>query len=110
LGSWEKNILNDELAWSSQAYKIFEMEEERKADYNKFMSKVLPEDRAKLKLAQNDLIKNGIEINIDYRIKSNSGGIKFLHEEGYILEKDSKGKTVKIAGFVQDVTYTHFNR
>jgi PAS domain S-box-containing protein len=106
LGSWEKNILNDELAWSSQAYKIFEMEEERKADYNKFMSKVLPEDRAKLKLAQNDLIKNGIEINIDYRIKSNSGGIKFLHEEGYILEKDSKGKTVKIAGFVQDVTYS----
>lgn len=106
LGSWEKNLLNEELSWSSQVFKIFDIDEAKKVDYKKFMSKVLSEDRTKLKQAQNDLIKNGTEINIDYRIKTNSGGIKFLHEEGYILEKNSKGKAVKLAGFVQDVTYS----
>lgn len=103
-GSWEFNLENNELKWSKELYRIFEMEEAPAADlFELCRKKIYPEDIALLDKAISFAIENGEAMNLEHRIVSYDGSIKHLLGIGKVY-KNEKGKSILLRGTVQDVT------
>ncbi|MCI5209683.1 MAG: PAS domain S-box protein [Candidatus Electrothrix sp. ATG2] len=60
LGQWELDLVHDELVWSDEVYRIFEIDKKTfTASYKAFLDLVHPDDQSAIEKAYNDsLIKN----------------------------------------------------
>ncbi|HEX2394907.1 MAG TPA: PAS domain S-box protein, partial [Bacteroidales bacterium] len=101
IGSWRLNILKNELTWSDEAYRIFNVRPGTSLNYEMFLSFIHPADREMVDREWNAAIK-GKEYNIDHRIIVD-GKIKWVNETA-ILEFDKEGMLVSGFGTVQDIT------
>ncbi|MFT7861177.1 MAG: PAS domain-containing protein, partial [Sulfurimonas sp.] len=45
LGNWELDIVNDQLYWSVEVYKLFEIDEKMQPSYELFLETIHPDDR-----------------------------------------------------------------
>lgn len=104
IGTWNYDIVRDHLVWSSEVYRIFEIDPEKfEASLEAFMSAVHPDDRdAVLQAYQNSLL-TGIPYNIEHRLLMPDGRIKYVIEACEIIH-DTTGKAVSSLGTVQDIT------
>jgi len=108
MGSWELNLDTGELWWSSEVYRIFEIDPERfRASYDSFLDTVHPDDREDLDEAFMHHIKKDAPYDIVHRLRfSDPDGtmrIKYVHEKCR-TERDENGKALRSLGTVQDVT------
>lgn len=104
LGSWDWDIVENELFWSDEIYRIFGIRpQEFEATYEGFFKFVHPEDRDLLNKAVEDALNRGKHYSIDHRIVLPDGTEKIIHEEAEVTF-DRGGKPVKMSGTVQDVT------
>lgn len=101
IGSWRLDIHKNELSWSDEVYRIFNIPLGTPLNYEKFLSFVHPADREVVDSSWNAALK-GEEYNIEHRILVD-GKIKWVNETA-ILEFDSKGKLLSGFGTVQDIT------
>ncbi len=68
VGSWDWNIVTDEVSWSDETYRIFELDpQEFDATYNSFLNYVHPDDRDYVDDAVKKALR-GEPFRIDYRI------------------------------------------
>ena len=108
LGHWELDLVKNELKWSDEIYRIFEIDQQRfGATYEAFLNAIHPEDRAEVSKAYEDSLKNRSAYQIHHRLLMKDGRIK------YVLEKcetdfDPDGKPLRSLGTVQDVTASMF--
>jgi PAS domain S-box-containing protein len=100
-GSWMRDILNDKLTWSKEAYAIFEVEEGKKLSYDKFLSFIHPDDRAFVDTSWNAAL-NGDNFDIEHRIVV-SKKIKWVREQAE-LDLDNTGESIIGIGTIQDIT------
>ncbi len=108
LGSWELNIATGKLWWSSEVYRIFEIDPERfGASYEAFLATVHPDDRQVLDEAFSSHIKKGTPYDLIHRLwfkdDDGTGRIKYVHEKCR-TERDAGGRALRALGTVQDVT------
>jgi PAS domain S-box-containing protein len=104
LGHWEFNIPRDELHWSDEIYRIFEIDSEKiQASYAVFMETIHPEDRGKVARAYQDSLDNKTPYDIVHRLQLSRGEIKYVHEVCQTTY-DSNGDPLVSMGTVQDVT------
>jgi PAS domain S-box-containing protein len=104
LGYWEHKLNSDELYWSNQVYEIFEEDQETyNPSVQAFFDFVFPEDREKFNLYTGKSIDNINEQDIEYRIKTKSGQIKWIHQIGKKL-LNPKDETLVFKGTLRDVT------
>ncbi len=104
IGSWELNLLTNDLLWSDEIYRIFEINPNQvKASYDAFLELIHPEDREWVNRAYTDSVKNKTPYDITHRLKFPDGRIKFIKEscETYYDEED---KPIKSLGTIQDIT------
>jgi len=75
LGSWNWNIITNELVWSDEVYRIFGfMPQEFGATYEIFLEKVHPDDREEVKAAVDQALNDpDFEYNIAHRIVVQNG-------------------------------------
>jgi PAS domain S-box-containing protein len=105
-GNWDWNILNDELSWSDEIYRIFGLEPETTPlTYETFLSYVHPEDRELVKESVRRALHEGESYHIDHRIVLPSNQIRMVHEHAEVTY-DVEGKPIRMLGTVQDVTDT----
>jgi len=106
LGSWELDLVNDQLTWSDEVYRIFGCQPQSfDATYKAFLEFVHPDDRAAVDAAYSSSIREGRDrYEIEHRVvKRLSGEIRIVHEKCEHF-RDETGQIIRSAGMVHDIT------
>jgi PAS domain S-box-containing protein len=104
LGNWEWHIAENNLIWSDQVYRLFDMEPGNpELTRERFLEMVHPEDRSRMENHIENLLRNGYDEPIIYRILTPKGKIKYLRSVSQ-ANKDDNGNVISIFGIVLDIT------
>lgn len=104
MGSWEWNIVTNELAWSDQIYRIFGLQPQAfGASYSAFLECVHPDDRAFVEGAVQQAVEDHVPYDIEHRIVLPGGEVRAVHEQGEV-EYSPTGQPLRMIGTVQDIT------
>ncbi|WP_428410685.1 ATP-binding protein [Hyphococcus sp.] len=104
MGSWEWNIVSNEVSWSDQIYRMFGYPVGAVSPtFSMFMAHVHEDDRELVETAIKNALDNFAPYDINHRIVLADGRIKILHEQGEI-ECNDHGEPVRMLGAVQDIT------
>ncbi|MGB8309735.1 MAG: PAS domain S-box protein, partial [Methanoregula sp.] len=106
LGSWELDLVNGQLSWSDEVYRIFGLHpQEFGATYEAFLEAVHPEDRLAVDAAYSGSLREGRDsYEIEHRVtRKDSGEIRYVHEKCEHV-RDDNGKIIRSVGMVQDIT------
>ncbi len=107
LGSWELNLVTDELTWSDELYEIFEIDKaEFGASYEAFLNAIHPEDRDMVDRAYTDSVRKHSDYEADYRLLMRDGSIKFAQAQGRTYY-DAGDKPLRSVGTIQDISRLH---
>ena len=101
IGSWSLDIPRDELFWSDETYRVFNMPLGSPLTYEKFLAIVHPEDRDSVDRAWTAALR-GVLYDIEHRILVD-GETKWIREKAQI-ELDADGHAVRAVGIAHDIT------
>lgn len=105
-GSWYYNLITHEQIWSSEHYKIFEIEEPKQPEelYQLYRSKIHPDDLLVLDQLLMRAKLHGENFVFDHRVLLDNGKrIKYVQGRGKVI-KDEQGKPIHVTGTCQDRT------
>ena len=106
LGSWELDLIKNELTWSDEVYRIFGMDpKEFGATYEAFLERVHTDDRAAVEAAYSGSLDENLDTyEIEHRVVTrDTGDIRVVHEKCEHI-RDDTGKIVRSVGMVHDIT------
>ena len=104
LGSWELDLVKNELRWSDEIYRIFEIDPEKfKPSYESFLNVIHPDDRNKVNDAYSQSLENRKPYSIEHRLLFSDGRIKWVREQ-CTSDFDEEGKPLRSIGAVLDIT------
>ncbi|WPP53254.1 PAS domain S-box protein [Catalinimonas niigatensis] len=103
VGGWEVNLLNNELIWTKETYAIHELPFGQALNTEEAIFFYHPDDRPILEEALNKMMTEGEKYNLELRIITATGKLKWIRTTGGIVNK-SNGKVIKIRGSIQDIT------
>lgn len=103
VGSWEWNIATNELYWTPEVYRIFELDPgEFEPSHIAFLNCVHPEDREYLNHAIKEAL-NKKPYDIDYRIILPDVTERVVQSQGEVIF-DEKNTPILVRGMIQDIT------
>ena len=105
LGSWELDLRSNDLEWSDEIFRIFEIDPERfDASYEAFLDAIHPEDRERVDAAYLNSLEEKRPYEIDHRLLMKDGRVKYVQErcESHFAED---GTPLRSLGTVQDITH-----
>ncbi|MEN6463712.1 MAG: PAS domain S-box protein, partial [Syntrophaceae bacterium] len=100
-GSWRLDLVRNELSWSDEAYKIFDVPKGTALNYESFLSRVHPDDREIVKRKWAEAVPGEI-YEMEFRILSGDT-VKWVRGRTD-LESDEGGNMRGGFGTVQDIT------
>jgi len=104
IGTWDWNINTGEVYWSERVGHLFGYGENvPKTKYEAFFDSVHPEDKELINQAIDDCINEGKSYQVEHRILTPSGNIRWLSGKGNVI-RDNLGKPSHLMGIVQDIT------
>lgn len=104
IGSWELDLLTDELQWSEEVFRIFEIDPDKfAASYQAFLDSIHPDDRERVNQAYSDSVAQQHPYVITHRLLLGDNRIKYVEERGETLY-DEQGNPLRSRGTVQDIT------
>jgi PAS domain S-box-containing protein len=104
IGSWEWDIVGDEVTWSDELYRIWGIAPDRfGASRAAYLETVHPDDRAQVKAIIELAVKTGRGADYDCRILRSDGAERVVHARCKVVT-DRSGRPVKMLGTSQDVT------
>jgi PAS domain S-box-containing protein len=104
IGSWELDIIANQLWWSDEVFRIFEIAPMRfGASYEAFLDIVHPEDRQFVDRSYTESLASRIPYSIEHRLLLPDGRIKRVHERCESFY-NTAGKPIRSLGTVQDIT------
>lgn len=102
-GSWIYDINENELTWSDQIYRIYEIDKTKlQASYELFFTIVHPDDRQMVGEIYQKSLDSKEPCSVVHRVIMEDGRIKWLKQEWATKFKD--GKAYSSIGTVQDIT------
>jgi PAS domain S-box-containing protein len=105
LGSWDLNLVSQELEWSDETYRLFDKSPgDFVPSFNEFARLVHPDDHATmetnfLKALESDTTPYHVAVRI-----INDSGREWVMEAFGVVRRDSSGKALSIFGTAQDIT------
>jgi PAS domain S-box-containing protein len=105
IGSWDFILMTQELNWSNELYKIFEIKKIANDPelYSKYLSCFLPEDAEELKRNINNTIANKVPYEMEHRIILADKTVKWVFCTGVSIVDDNDN-VIALKGVVQDIT------
>lgn len=104
LGSWVLDIQNDQLSWSDEVFRIFEINPEQfEASYEGFLESIHPEDKDYVSQAYEESLETRRPYEIEHRLLMPDGRIKYVTERCE-TSFSADGTPLRSIGTVQDIT------
>ncbi|OYT17749.1 MAG: hypothetical protein B7C24_01100, partial [Bacteroidetes bacterium 4572_77] len=104
LGHWDLDIINDKLTWSDEVYRIFDLlPQEFGGTFEFFLANIHPDDRDKVKEAYTNSLKTKLPYEIEHRLLTKSGKIKYVLDK-CVTKYDKSGNPLHSFGTVLDIT------
>ncbi|UCF13720.1 MAG: PAS domain S-box protein [Thermoplasmatales archaeon] len=104
IGSWDWDILTDDLIWSEQIEPLFGFSKGKfGGTYRAFLDCVHPEDLQFVIDSINACVKHGKDYAIEHRIVWPDGTVRWVSETGDVI-RDDKGMAIRMLGVVHDIT------
>ena len=104
IGSWERDIVTDNLHWSDETYRILGLTPQSfDFTYEAYLNFVHPDDREFVKRSVLDALSRKKPYSSDYRIVLRDGSQRFVHSEAEVIF-DHAGNPIKMHGTIQDIT------
>ena len=104
IGNWELDLENNNLTWSEQIYRIFEIDPVKfGASYPAFLDAIHPTDREAVDRAYTSSLETRNPYEIDHRLLMPDGRVKYVHERCETFY-DVDGHPIRSVGTVQDIT------
>lgn len=104
IGNWQFSLPTLEVWWSAPTYEVFGVSPASfTVTAESLVACIFPEDHARCEKAHHRFLAGRQEINIEYRIVTGDGRIRWVHELGE-LERDAEGQIVGASGTIQDIT------
>jgi signal transduction histidine kinase len=104
IGSWEWDILRDELHWSEQLCRVYGIEPDpRPMTFDAFMDLVHPDDREELIQTVQGALESGSSFITEHRAIHPDDSIHLIFGRGYVLT-DDHGQPTRMLGSGQDIT------
>ena len=101
IGTWELDLLQNQLIWTDENYKIFGVPIGTPMTYELFLNQIHPDDREYVNTEWNAALKTK-SYDIEHRLLIGDQ-VKWVREKADI-EFDDKGNAIKAIGFTQDIT------
>ena len=103
LGSWTLDLVNDQLSWSDEIFRIFEVDSaQAQPSFEGFLQVVHPDDRALVQQAYETSVKERKPYNVEHRLLFPDGRVKHVREQGR-TEYDGD-QPLRSIGTVLDIT------
>ena len=102
IGNWDNDLVNGELHWSEEMYRIFGRNPQESITYDKFLSYVHPDDRDYVYNSTKEAF-DGKTYATNYRIVRPDGEERIVHSEREVIF-DERNNPVRMKGTVQDIT------
>ncbi|HEX2196717.1 MAG TPA: diguanylate cyclase, partial [Actinomycetota bacterium] len=104
IGSWDWDVVADEVWWSDELYRIFGMTPGNETPkLATFLGLVHSDDRSLVEEAVGDAVAAGIDFEYEARIVRPDGSVRLIDALG-VVTRHEDGTTARVAGTVQDVT------
>ncbi len=104
LGSWEWDVVTNELDWSAEVYRIFDIDPETfDGTYEAFLEFVHPDDRNLVLESIDQALYRQQPYDLKHRIALHTGEVRVVHERAAVTVDDA-GKPTRMLGTVQDIT------
>lgn len=106
IGSWEFNLLTNDLIWSDELFRIFEIDIKTKASelFNLYRNRLVPNELLMLDKKIENAIKTGVGFTIEQLANFENGKrIKHILSVAEIV-KDSNGAPIFLTGISQDIS------
>ncbi|MDI1300828.1 MAG: PAS domain-containing protein [bacterium] len=104
IGHWQRDLLTNELAWSDELFRIFEIDPQRfPASYETFLQLVHPDERDALDAAYAGSIAGRTDYHFEHRLVMPDGRIKWVIECAVTRYADD-GTPLLSIGTTQDIT------
>ena len=101
-GSFGWNVATGEIAWSEETFRIFECDGALKPTMDLMLTRVHPDDRARVRQFLEHVSVNGEVLDFEHRLLMPGGSIKHLHVVAHAV-KDASDK-LEFVGAVMDIT------
>lgn len=101
IGTWELDLIKNELFWTEQNYRNFGVETGTPMNYELLLKCVHPDDRDYVNIEWSAAIA-GKSYDIEHRVIDN-GKVRWVREKAEIIH-DQEGKPIKAIGFTQDIS------
>lgn len=106
LGTWDWHLSTGRIRFNERWAEIlgYRMEEVH-FDFEQWQQLIHPDDRVRVIQAIDDCIRgNTAFYEVEHRKKAKSGDWKWLIATGKVVERDKKGKALRLIGIHQDIT------
>lgn len=104
IGSFKIDLTNNIIKWSDQLYLILDYEaSEVVPEIESFPGRIHPLDQDRITTSYKDAIVNSPSLQLDYRIVTRKGYLKFVRSE-LLISRNEFGQAVQLTGFIQDIT------
>ena len=101
IGTWELDIINDNLIWTDENCRIFGVPEGSRADYQVFLSRVHPDDRDYVNRKW-EAAMEGKPYDIEHRLLID-GKVTWVREKADVTFAPD-GQAISAIGFTQEIT------
>ena len=104
LGTWDWDMVTDEIWWSDDVYPLFGLEPGALAPtFDGFLAVVHPDDRVLVVQSVETSVATQQPISMEVRLCPPDGVIRVMQSRGDVFCDDS-GKVVRMVGAIQDIT------
>ena len=105
IGSWVAELDgSDRLGWSNEMHRIFGVPRDTFSGTSQaFFALVHPDDRDLVRAAAAAAVEQGAPYDIEHRIFTADGAVRWVHEKAAIL-RDAQGRPTRMIGTAQDIT------
>ncbi|MFC6877188.1 PAS domain-containing hybrid sensor histidine kinase/response regulator [Flavobacterium myungsuense] len=104
IGSWEFNLITNELHWTNELYEIYELKKEPNPKlYLDYLSRLPNEDITHLQEKIEQTVEHKKPYEIEHRVMLPNNKVKWVYGTGIPIQ-DIKGNVYGLRGICQDIT------
>ncbi|MFV1448894.1 PAS domain-containing protein [Maribacter sp. HS] len=104
IGIWDYDLVNNELTWDKEMYRIFDVNEnEFSGVFEAWSNTIHLEDKKRILIATQKAIEGTKDFDEEFRIKLNDGSLRYIKGLSKTI-KDINGKPIKMTGANWDIS------